>query len=72
MMLDQEQASLLSAANISNLESQLSDERHDYQLQLKQVKVDKQEFMIFKRGMKSRDGNNFEDLINNDEFDGLL
>ncbi|MCB0401655.1 MAG: SpoIIE family protein phosphatase [Flavobacteriales bacterium] len=39
MTLDREQASLLSAANISDLESQMADEKHDFEMQLKQAEI---------------------------------
>ncbi|TXB65845.1 SpoIIE family protein phosphatase [Vicingus serpentipes] len=53
MELDKEQASLLSAANISNLEAQLSNERHGYELEIKQVELDKQELEIETKNKQS-------------------
>ncbi len=39
MELDKEQASLLSAANISDLESKIADEKHDFEMKLKQTEL---------------------------------
>ncbi len=39
MALDREQASLLSAANISDLESKMADEKHDYEMKIKQTEL---------------------------------
>ncbi|MCB0410287.1 MAG: SpoIIE family protein phosphatase [Flavobacteriales bacterium] len=39
MELDKEQASLLSAANISDLESKMADEKHDFEMKLKQTEL---------------------------------
>ncbi len=53
MELDKEQASLLSAANISNLEAQLSNEKHGYELEIKQVELEKQELEIETKNKQS-------------------
>lgn len=39
MQLDREQASLLSAANISDLEAKMAGEKHDYEMKLKQSEL---------------------------------